>query len=54
MPTWREERSGLEVASEGGKKTRLGETYHTAKAEFGIEEFSSDQIFAGVGGMGTV
>ena len=24
MPAWREERSGLEVASEGGKKARLG------------------------------
>jgi hypothetical protein len=54
MPTWREERGGLEVASEGRKKTRLGETFHAAKAEFGIEEVSSDQIFAGVGGMGTV
>jgi hypothetical protein len=54
MPTWREERGGLEVASEGRKKTRLGKTYHAAKAEFGIEKVSSDQIFAGVGGMGTV
>ncbi len=54
IPTWREERGGLEVASEGRKKTRFGETYHAAKAEFGIEEFSSDQVFAGVGGIGTV
>jgi hypothetical protein len=54
MPTWREERGGLEVASEGGKKARLGKTYHSAEAEVGIEEVSTDQVFAGVGGMGTV
>ncbi len=48
MPTWREERIGLEVASEGGKKTRLGETYHTVDAEVGIEEVPADQVFAGV------
>ncbi len=54
MSTWREERSGLEVASEGGKKTRLGETYHTAEAEVGIEEVPADQVFTGVGGMRTV
>jgi hypothetical protein len=54
MPTWREEGSGLEVASEGGKKARLGETYHTAEAEVGIKEVSTDEVFAGVGGMRTV
>ena len=54
MPTGREERSGLEVASEGGKKTRLGKTYHTAEAEVGIEEVPADQVFTGVGGMRTV
>jgi hypothetical protein len=52
MPAWREERGGIEVASgEGGKKARLGETYHAAEAEVGIEEVSADQVFAGVGGM---
>jgi hypothetical protein len=54
MPAWREERGGLEVASQGGKKARLGETYHSAEAEVRIEEVSADQVFAGVGGMGTV
>jgi hypothetical protein len=54
MPAWSEERGGLEVASEGGKKARLGKTYHSAEAEVGIEEVATDQIFAGVGGMGMV
>jgi hypothetical protein len=54
MPSGREERGGFEVASEGGKKARLGETYHSAEAKVGIKEVSADQVFAGVGGMGTV
>jgi hypothetical protein len=52
MPSGREERGGLEVASEGRKKAMLGETYHSAEAEVGIEEVSADQVFAGVGGRG--
>ena len=54
MPSRRKERSGLEVASVGGKEARLGGTYHSAEAEVGVDKIPADKVAAGVGGVGPV
>ncbi len=54
VPSRRKKGGGLEVAGLRGKERRLGWTNHLADAELGIVELPTDEVGAGVGGMGSI